>query len=329
MKLFFIYRLVVFFMIVGLFFLFYSFCLVAEEAGNISFDGIITGNYVNVRVNGTISSEVICQLNEGDRVNVVGEKDKWYKVELPRKTPVYIHKSNVAKKGDVFVVNDDNSKIRLAATESSGVVGRIKKDISLNILKEYLDWYEIEAPKGNYGWIFSSYVHRKDDSVLHSTVSFGATLAQLREAYLAELKKPLREIELGWLLDEYEGLAKENKNSAGVDELISRIEEVKLKVAEIDYMRAKDEYEAKLKNISSPRPGEEPLTAGTVSNVGKIPNRLSRFKLIDDRGLLVGYITSKKVDFNKYVNIKVRLWGVKKDFKNALLFDVDALEVIQ
>ncbi len=308
---------------------FFNFAYAAEDAlKNESFVGVVSGDRVNIRANDTTSSEVLCQLNKGEEVNVVGRKGKWYKVELPKNVLVYVHKTNVSGKNGLWVISEDKTNVRAAATQSSSVVGKLSKGANVKVIKEYLDWCEIEAPKGAFGWVYSDYVKKDRNFEFKRSAPLSEKLAQLNEAYIAELKKPLREIELKWLPEEYRKFAIENKGSAEAQEAALKAEEVGLKIAELEHLKAKEEYDAKLKNITSPRPGEEPLAAGVLSNVGKVTGRLSRFKLTKD-GKFIGYLTSSKVDLNKYVNIPIKIWGVKKEVKGVALYEIDAVSAIQ
>jgi len=293
-----------------------------------AFVGIVSGERVNVRAGDNTASEVICQLNKGEEVSVLGLKGKWYKVELPKKTLVYVAKANVLKKNGEGAITEEKVYVRTAATKSSTVVGRLAKGTTVKIFKEYLDWYEIEAPKGSSGWVSSDYIRKDRNFEVKKSASLAERLTQLDEAYQAELKKPLCEIELKWVLEGYQTFAVENKGSAEEKEALLKAEEIKLKIAEIGHLRAKEEYDAKIKNISSPRPGEAPLVSGLVSNVGKVPGRLSRFKIMKD-GKFLGYLTSSKADLNRYINVPVNIWGVRKDVNGTALYEADAVQIIE
>ncbi|MDD4879611.1 MAG: SH3 domain-containing protein [Candidatus Omnitrophica bacterium] len=292
-----------------------------------AFTGIVSGERVNVRAADNTSSEVICQLNKGEEIGVLGLRGKWYKIELPKKALVYVAKSTVSKKDGQGIISEDKTNIRTAATVSSTVIGRLNKGAAVKIRKGYLDWYEIEAPKGSYGWVSSDYIRQSGAEIL-KPVPLSERLALLDATYSAELKKPLREIELKWILEGYQKLAAENKGTPEEKEALFKAEEIKLKMAEIGHLKAKEEYDAKIKNISSPRPGETPIVSGLVSNVGKVHGRLSQFKIVKD-GKSLGYLTSSKVDFNRYINLPVNVWGVKKDVNGTALYEADAVQIIE
>lgn len=293
-----------------------------------AFTGVVSGERVNVRASDNISSEVVCQFNKGEEVSVLGLKGKWYKVELPKKALVYVAKSKVSKKDGQGKVSEDKTNVRTSATVSSTVIGRLNKGAAVKIRKEYLDWYEIEAPKGAAGWVSSDYIKGNTSPEAKKAPSLAEILAQMDGGYQAELNKPLREIELKWILAGYEKFAADNKDTPEGKEALLKAQEIKLKVAEIEHLKAKEVYDEKLKNISSPRPGEAPMVTGTLNNVGKVPGRLSRFKLVKD-GKSLGYLTSSRVDLNGYINLPVNVWGAKKDVNGITLYDADAIQIIE
>ena|GEM_PF-2045856 len=329
MKLFFGARFL--FIIMCLAFLFNLGYAATDAFGGELFLGVIKGNRVNVRAGDGLSFEVICQLNEKDEVTVVGQSKGWYKVKLPKKASVFIHKTNVTRKDATAIVNKDKSNVRTAATRSSTVIGQLNKGATVKVVKEYLDWYEIETPNNTFGWIHSDYVVDKDKAgvVFRKKDTLREKLTALNETYDHQLKKPLRQIELKGILEEYQEFVIQHQGSDEAEEAANKVSEIKLKIAELGHLKAKEEYEAKLKGISSPRPGEKPLASGIIEDVGKIYGRPSQYKLVVE-GKPVSYLTSKKVDLNKYINFKVNVWGVKKEGRwDMPLIEADALEVIK
>ena len=57
------------------------------------FTGQINANGINVRVDSSVSAEVICTLAKGELVEVVWEAYDWYKIRLPKEAPAYIKKN--------------------------------------------------------------------------------------------------------------------------------------------------------------------------------------------------------------------------------------------
>lgn len=152
----------IFAMMCSIFLSSYNFGFAVEDASEKyeTFTGVVSGNRVNVRASCDISSEAICQLKEADEIKVVGKEKTWYKVELPKNALLYIHKTDVERKDDAAFVMKERADVKAAATQTSTVVGSLHKGSAIKIIREYLDWYEIEAPKATFGWMHSDYVRK-------------------------------------------------------------------------------------------------------------------------------------------------------------------------
>jgi len=126
----------------------------------IPFEGEINADAVNVRTDSTVSSQLICNLNRGDAVKVVGALYDWYKIQLPKVAPAYIKKELVAPVDDKTIrVIKEKVNIRLAATTSSFVLGKAKKDEILRVVADEGGWFRIEPNSTSYGWVHKKFVH--------------------------------------------------------------------------------------------------------------------------------------------------------------------------
>jgi uncharacterized protein YgiM (DUF1202 family) len=76
-------------------------------------DNVVQGNRVNVRLNPTLESPVIVQLNSGDKVvgDISDQNNKWLEIKLPDSLRFYISKDFIVKVGDAnFITAIDNRK---------------------------------------------------------------------------------------------------------------------------------------------------------------------------------------------------------------------------
>jgi uncharacterized protein YgiM (DUF1202 family) len=128
------------------------------------FTAEVLANDINIRSDSTVNSQVICQVNKGERLTVVSEHYDWYKVVLPKDTPVFI-------KGDLVAMLDtedtksakvtgDRVNIRMGPSDSSPVIGMVGKDQPLNVLDHSEPWYKIESPDSCFGWIHKQFVKK-------------------------------------------------------------------------------------------------------------------------------------------------------------------------
>lgn len=137
------------------------------------FIGSINSDNINLRSDSTVTSERICTLNKGDRIEVILELYNWYKIRLPYFAPLYISKSLVE-----CATNDKNCKklkvikskvnLRLKPNETSPILGQVDIDQLLDMVNEDGDWYRIQPVTNSFGWVHKKFVDRaatKDISV--------------------------------------------------------------------------------------------------------------------------------------------------------------------
>lgn len=142
-----------------------------------AFTGGVNTNNINIRSDSTVSSEIICNVNKGERLEIVSGLYEWYKVKLPKNAPSFIKKNIVAViedkptnsfdklQGNVTQmhnakVSKDRVNIRLHPNESSPILGRVNKNEIINILEDKGDWYRIEPVNNSFGWINNKFVDR-------------------------------------------------------------------------------------------------------------------------------------------------------------------------
>ena len=121
----------------------------------------VNSNNINVRTDSTVTAAVICKVNRGDSVEVVGEFYDWYKIRLPQPAPAFIKKDLVALLDEkTLKVIKDNINVRLSPSERSAIIGRVEKDETLTMLKDEGDWYRVAPPKNSFGWVYKRFVDR-------------------------------------------------------------------------------------------------------------------------------------------------------------------------
>jgi len=158
------------------------FAMAAYAAIFNDFRGQINANGINVRLDATISAAVVCTLAKGDQVEVISEVYDWYKIRLPKIAPSYIKKElvecinldnlkpvdgqvssvpkpdrlgNQCKNGKVI---KDRVNIRLEASESSWILGKVDKLTVVNILMAEGTWYKIEPVYRSFGWVNKKFI---------------------------------------------------------------------------------------------------------------------------------------------------------------------------
>jgi len=144
-----------------------------------AFTGEINSPAINVRVDSTTSSEVICVLDKKDKVDVASESYGWYKIRLPKKAPSYVkanlteciktEEANLAPDKPVQVnpprcinarIIKERVNIRLKPNESSWILGKAGKNTIINLTGEEGPWYKIEPIEESFGWINKKFVDK-------------------------------------------------------------------------------------------------------------------------------------------------------------------------
>ena len=128
------------------------------------FQAEVIDSNINIRSDSTVSSPVICQVNKGQRLTVAFEHYNWYKVRLPKDTPVFIKDDFVAPLDSKTArVTKDRVNIRLGPGNSSPVIGMAKKEEILNVLGRTQGWYKIEPLDSCFGWINKQFTKKLTD----------------------------------------------------------------------------------------------------------------------------------------------------------------------
>lgn len=158
--------------IISIFFaLYFSSIVAALGATFTAFSGQINADKINIRVDATVGSAVICSLAKGKEVEVVGEAYDWYKIRLPKEAPSYVKKELVECINSDPATNPgrclsakvikDRINIRLGPSESSWILGKTDKLTVVNILGWDGDWYKILPIYQSYGWVNKKFIDRQ------------------------------------------------------------------------------------------------------------------------------------------------------------------------
>lgn len=167
--------------------------------------GKVTGNYVNVRTEGSLSGSVITQLNQNEVVTVLGKQGGWYKVRLSdgREGWVFgeyllIRSSNEASRGDVAnisvgVVTGNYVNVRSEGSLSGKVLAQLNKGTKVEVLDRQNGWYKVKLSDGQEGWIYGEYLSVRnsanvsrgdvDRSIVDRLIDFAKSFLGTRYVY--------------------------------------------------------------------------------------------------------------------------------------------------
>ncbi|MGB9678726.1 MAG: NlpC/P60 family protein [Thermoanaerobacteraceae bacterium] len=85
--------------------------------------GMVTGNYVNIRTEGSLSGNIITRLNWNDTVTVLGEENGWYHIKLSEGKEGWIY----GKYLNIRTTSDNVSRGNVDRSLSSRVIDYAKK----------------------------------------------------------------------------------------------------------------------------------------------------------------------------------------------------------
>ena len=132
---------------------------------------VVQQNRINVRARATLNSEVITQLKEGEKVEVLEEITienpkpddpvKWYRIALPANTPVWVFADFIdANK----TVKPNRLNVRAGPGENYSIIGRLEKGAGVREIRVENGWMEIETPANCHAFVAADYVTKEEPS---------------------------------------------------------------------------------------------------------------------------------------------------------------------
>ena len=126
----------------------------------------MNASVLHVRAGSSTSHDVISRVYNGQSLNVIGEENGWFKINVNGKTGFvsgeFVSKngarnSNVSTTGGNNKVTADVLRVRTAPNTSSSVSGRVYEGQTLNVIGEENGWVKINH-NGQTGYVSSQFV---------------------------------------------------------------------------------------------------------------------------------------------------------------------------
>lgn len=130
---------------------------------------LVKAELLNVRYGPGLSHEVLTEVEENDRLHVLGEENKWYKVRLKNDQIGWVaswlvDNNKLLNKDPHFVrVTSPSVNIRQFANADSQILGVVQENTELQVLYEDGSWSQI-LYMGQVAWIHSDYTKKIDSS---------------------------------------------------------------------------------------------------------------------------------------------------------------------
>jgi len=121
----------------------------AQEKRVINVKGLCIANKLNIREKPDISSAVIGQLKKGDIVEVYNDLGEWLQIFNNGQHRGFVVKQyiEIVRYEKVGIVTANTLNVRLQPYTNAPILGHVKKNDIIKILKEYQDWIMFEYNK--------------------------------------------------------------------------------------------------------------------------------------------------------------------------------------
>ncbi|WP_208559647.1 N-acetylmuramoyl-L-alanine amidase [Marinilactibacillus kalidii] len=156
---------------------------------------IVKASSLNVRIGPGLSYDVMTQVNENQRLNVLDEENQWYKVRLSNDQVGWVagwlvENDEITSENQKYGrVTGKEVNIRQYATTDSAIMGTVFENAELSILFEENDWYQV-LYLGKVAWIHKDYVEVSESPSTVPTEEVSST----QEVVIGELQSNIRAI---------------------------------------------------------------------------------------------------------------------------------------
>jgi len=305
--------------------LFFNSGLCEEE--EFPFAASITGNDVNIRAGQDINFEVIFQVNEGDKIIVLGKEGDWYKIRVPEGAFAYIHHDFLNIEENEGEVKGSNVNLRAGAGINYTILGQVNKPDIIEVVDKIGDWYMVKPPQVASAWVSVDFVERYSTLEEYKKEEENKALAvkkfdKLEQTYINELGKTPVESDFEPLLREYQDFFLTHPDFTDAELVDKRIREIELKVAAAAYLKSQEALEKKLSELEKTKITVLTIPLPMIGEVvdlttpkNQLPYPVTHNLLVDEKlGDIfireIGYyLKSDKYVLNRYLYHKVRIWG--------------------
>ena len=153
--------------------------MVTEAARNTTVT--IATDDLNVRSGPGLHYDVVTTLKKGEEYPLIKEDGDWLQIGLSKEKKGWVANYLVTKKEeDLATANEtedneqtnsaktgiitvDSLNVRSNPSLNSNIIGKLKKDTTVEMLSEASDWVEIDF-EGKSGWVSNLYIDKEDSN---------------------------------------------------------------------------------------------------------------------------------------------------------------------
>lgn len=137
----------------------------------------MTGSRVRLRTGPSRNHFPFSYAEKGQTLVVLGERNGWSEILIPRWIPVYVHRDYVQSQGaGTGIVKASNLIVRVTPARKHEAVGVVPRGTPVQILGAESEWLKIAPPLGSTAWVSSQYVRKEQPLVAGEVRSVWASL---------------------------------------------------------------------------------------------------------------------------------------------------------
>lgn len=260
------------------------------------FTGKVQKSKVRMRLQPSLESAIIRELNRDELLVVTGEEEEFFSVIPPEDIKAYIYRTFVLD----GVVEGSHVNVRLEPDTDSLVITQLNSGDRVHgeISPQHSKWLEIETPKQVHFYVSKDYIEKIGDYKLLSQLNKRKTevnelLNSTLEIGSREIQKPYTQISLDDINHNLDTIINDYKE---FPEIVKRAEAFKLEINEA-YLEKKISYlEAKAKGVQqaaapareaeptprapTPKPVEEPVASSNTPTPTPAPEKPAKPKIL-------------------------------------------------
>jgi hypothetical protein len=182
-----------------------------------SFTGRITRNKVRMRLNPSLDSSVLRELNKDDLLVIVSETEDFYGIQAPNDIKAFVYRTFVLDN----VVEGNHVNIRLEPTIEAPVIAQLNAGERVDGVISPINskWLEITPPKSTQFYVAKDFIEKIGDPTLIETISkrrenINRLLESTYQIAELELQKTYQEIQMSGIFQNLNKIISDKNNSS-------------------------------------------------------------------------------------------------------------------
>jgi len=180
------------------------------------FTGRIIRNKVRMRLNPSLDSAVLRELNKDDLLVILSENDEFYGIKAPSDIKAFVYRTFILDN----IVEGNHVNVRLEPTLDAPVIAQLNSGDHVDGIISTLNskWLEIPTPKSTQFYVSKDFVEKIGDPSLIETISkrrenINHLLQSTYQISEVELQKPYQQIQMDGIFQNLNKIIGDKNNS--------------------------------------------------------------------------------------------------------------------